>query len=158
MYKFRRLVTALVIFLSGAVLIPFVSLPAQAFSWELFATAYEDEATLIINHTEGKPGSYFEIKGKDFPPNATATVTINGTVLGTVTTDDDGEFEFELNTAGADEGGYQVIVSVNPTDSIRFTLDSSSPNTWPSVGAATAFPVPSGIAFTQFIYLPLILR
>ncbi|GAB4426406.1 MAG: hypothetical protein Kow0031_06180 [Anaerolineae bacterium] len=158
MYKFRRLLTALVVFLSGAVLIPFVSLPAQAFSWELFADAYESEPTLIIDHDEGKPGSSFEIKGKNFPPNATATITINGTVLGTIMTDGDGKFEIELNTTGADDGAYFVTASVNPTATIRFALDSSSPNTWPSPGVATVFPVPSGIAFTQSLYLPIILR
>lgn len=158
MYLSRRLLAAVVIFLSGVMLIPFISLPAQAFSWQLFAGAYEDEPTLTINNDVGKPGSFFEVRGKDFPANETATITINGATLGTVPTDDQGEFEFELDTTGADDGVYFVTGTVNPSATAKFTLDSASPNTWPSVGATLVFPVPSGIAFTEFIYLPITLR
>ncbi|MCL4303195.1 MAG: hypothetical protein KJ077_46345 [Anaerolineae bacterium] len=40
MSRFGRLAIALVIFLSGAVLTPFISLPAEAFGWEEYASAY----------------------------------------------------------------------------------------------------------------------
>lgn len=158
MYDIRRLLTALFILMAGVVLIPFISLPAQAFSWQLFAEAYETEPTLTINNDVGKPGSFFEVKGKNFPANATAVITINGTSIGTVTTNADGEFEFELNTTGAEDGFYFVTATVNRSATVKFTLDSGSPNTWPSVGTTPVFTVPAGIASTGFIYLPIILR
>ena len=40
MSRFGRLAIALVIFLSGAALTPFISLPAEAFGWEEYAGAY----------------------------------------------------------------------------------------------------------------------
>ena len=163
MYRFRRLAIAMFIFLVGIGLLPFVSLPAEAFSWELFANAYEDGPTLVINHNSGRPGSFFEVKGDNFPANATATITINGTTLGTVPTDSAGAIEFELNTTGLDptgddDGAYFVTGTVNPSATVRFDIDSSAPDTWPSVGTTPVFPVPPGIAFTRFIYLPIILR
>lgn len=159
MYLSRRLLTAVVIFLSGIVLIPFISLPAQAFSWQLFADAYDDGPTLTINHDVGQPGSFFEVKGENFPPNATVTVTINGTTLGTVTTDDDGEFEFELATTGADEGAYFVTAtSGSSSATVKFTLDSGFSTMWPAEGTLPLFNVPASIAFTEAVYLPIILR
>ena len=155
MYRSKRLLTALFIFLSGLLLLPFISLPAEAFSWQIFANAYETQ-TLTINHEVGKPGSYFKIKGEGFPANATATIVINGKTVGTIMTDADGKFEFELNTAGANDGAYFVTATVNPSATVKFTLDAASPNTWPAEGAATVFNVPPGIAFTNFIYLPMI--
>jgi hypothetical protein len=162
MYLSKRLVTALFILLSGLMLIPFISLPAQAFSWQLFANAYE-EPTLTISNTIGKPGSFFEITGKNYPANATATITINGRTLGTVTTDATGNFKFELSTpitGGQVEGAYFVTVTVNPDATIKFALDNNAPNTWPSPSGGTAqtFSVPAGIAFTNFIYLPIVFR
>lgn len=40
MSKFGRLAIALVIFLSGAILTPFISLPVKAFGWQEYANAY----------------------------------------------------------------------------------------------------------------------
>lgn len=164
MYQPKRFLTTLFIFLSGAMLIPFISLPAQAFSWQLFANAYEDVPILTIDHDEGGPGSFFEIKGDNFPPNATVTITVNGTTLGTWSSDADGKFEFELDTSnlnlnGDDDGVYFVTVTVNPSATIRFTIDKSAP-VWPSPsgGTAQSFNVPAGIAFTQFIYFPIVLH
>ena len=113
---------------------------------------------LDINHTLGKPGSYFTLTGSGYPAGKTATITINGNTIGTVQTDSNGAFTFELSTNSADEGVYFVTVSVNPGATIRFTLDANSPDTWPSSGSGTSFDVPAGIAFTELIYLPLIQR
>ncbi len=93
-----------------------------------------------------------------YPANNTATITINGNTIGTVQTDGKGAFTFELNTDNADDGAYFVTVTVNPSATVSFTLDSNSPNTWTSEGVGTSFNVPAGIAFTEFVYLPLIQR
>ena len=158
MYRLKRLLTALIIFSIGVALLPFISLPAEAFSWELFANAYQDQPTLTINNDLGKPGSFFEVKGEDFPANTTATIIINGTTLGSVPTDAKGDFAIELNTTGADEGAYFVTGAVNPSAMVKFVLDNGSPNTWPAVGTTPLFNVPAGIAFTEFVYLPMIVR
>ena len=115
------------------------------------------EPHLKINHSVGKPNSYFTLTGSGYPTNSTATIIINGNTIGTIQTDNKGAFEFELSTDNADEGAYFVTVTVNPSVTVRFTLDSSSANTWPS-GGGTSFDVPAGIAFTEFVYLPLIQR
>ncbi len=157
MNRISRLLTAVTILLSGVLLIPYVTLPAEAFSWQLFANVYE-EAVVDVNHSIGKPGSFFKITGSGFPLNSTASIMINGTSLGNLPTDGDGKFEFELNTVLASEGSYVVTASVNPSASVGFALDSTAPNTWPSEGAATQFPVPSGIAYTKFIYMPALFQ
>lgn len=41
MSRFFRLIIPLVIFLSGVALVPYFSWPDKAFSWQIFAQAYE---------------------------------------------------------------------------------------------------------------------
>ena len=128
---------------------------------------------LVINHMEGKPGSWFTLTGSDYPVNSTATIVVNGHAVGTVPVGDDGTFVIELNTDVADIGAYFVTIIQETSrtlatnrglafESIRataqFTLDDDSPNTWPQEGTGTSFNVPASIAFTEFIYLPLIQR
>ena len=105
----------------------------------------------------GAPGSFFTATGTGFPSNITATVTINSVALGTVPTDGNGDFAFILSTANADEGAYVVTASVNPTASARFILDADEP-VRPQEGDSTIFEVPAGIAFTKFVFLPIIMR
>ncbi|HXW00871.1 MAG TPA: hypothetical protein VEC93_20825 [Anaerolineae bacterium] len=40
MTRLKRLMIVLAIFLSGAILIPYFSLPDEAFSWQTFANGY----------------------------------------------------------------------------------------------------------------------
>ena len=47
MSKYKRLLVVLAILFSGVVLTPYVSLPAKAFGWQLFADAYEPAPNLI---------------------------------------------------------------------------------------------------------------
>jgi len=112
---------------------------------------------LSINYTSGSPGSFFTLSGSDFPPDSTATIVVNGRTLGTISTDSAGNFVFLLNTDQADEGHYIVTVTVNPSASVRFILDSNEPIR-PQEGSGTIFDVPSGIAFSSFVYLPLVQR
>jgi hypothetical protein len=48
MTKFSRLLIALVIFLSGVVLMPFISLPAEAIGWQSFANAYQPSVKVFL--------------------------------------------------------------------------------------------------------------
>jgi hypothetical protein len=68
-----------------------------------------------------------------------------------------GYLNFQFSTASADDGVYSVVVSVNPDAMTQFVLDSASPDTWPPE-YGDVVSVPSGIALTEFLYLPIILR
>ena len=118
---------------------------------------YEVIPSLAINFTAGAPGSYFTFTGIDFPANDTATISVNGHELGTVPTNTNGEFGFFFSTTNADEGAYYVTANVNPSATTRFTLDSHD-QVHPQEGTGTVFEVPAGIAFTNIINLPFILR
>jgi hypothetical protein len=112
-------------------------------------------ATLTINYTSGKPGSFFTLEGANFPINDVATITVNGAMLGTVPTDPNGDLVFLLNTDQADEGYYIVTTTVNPSSSARFNLDSNK-LIRPQEGQGTIFNVPSGLI--THLYLPLVHR
>ncbi|MFA5873549.1 MAG: hypothetical protein WC832_06260, partial [Anaerolineales bacterium] len=122
----------------------------------VFAIQQIPPASLTINYSSGAPGSYFTIAGSYFPPDSTATITVNGNVLGTVPTDSSGSFTFLFETSQADEGYYSVTVSVNPSASTQFTLDAEA-DLHPQEGSGTVFVVPDGIAY-HVIYLPLIVK
>jgi branched-chain amino acid transport system substrate-binding protein len=127
-------------------------------------------ADLTINYNSGSPGSAFTVAGANFPPNSTGTITINGHVVGTITVDGVGGFVFQLNTTDAGEGFYSVTftvnpgvtahlatVAVNPSATTKFTLDDTAALR-PVEGGGPVIAVPAGIAYTKFIYLPLVRR
>lgn len=112
---------------------------------------------LTMNYTSGAPGSYFNILGQFFPENSTATLSVNGRTVGTVPVGSSGTFAFTLTTDNADEGDYFVTASVNPTATKQFILDANEP-VRPEDDPADTFDVPAGIAFTESLYLPTIIR
>jgi hypothetical protein len=129
--------------------------------------AIQQVPALAINYSSGAPGSYFTITGYNYPPNSTATISINANVLGTVTTDSSGGFTFVLETnPTTDEGFYSVTVTVNdnastqiylnPSATTQFTLNAEDA-VHPQEGIGTMLEVPDGIAY-HFVYLPLIKR
>lgn len=89
---------------------------------------------LSIDYPYGAPGSTFIIIGQYFPPNVEATVSINGTVVGSVMTDSEGEFELSL-TMDPDSlfGWYIITVSASGqlqeiiSESVTIKLDEASP-------------------------------
>jgi len=114
-------------------------------------------AGLSINYLGGAPGSFFTITGFNYPPSSTASISINGTVLGTVPTDSSGNFTFLLQTSPTtDEGYYNVTASVNPSATTHFKLDDTA-DVHPQAGSGTVFPVPDGIAY-HALYLPMTVR
>lgn len=116
------------------------------------------EATLSINFLTGEPGSFFTVTGSNFPADGPVTVQINGTLIDTtLTTDLLGNLAFILDTSLASEGRYYVTVTVNPSLTVQFDLDPSEPYRAQS-GDAEIIIVPEGIALTEAIYLPLVLR
>ena len=111
---------------------------------------------LSINYNTGAPGSYFTITGTGFPANSPANISINSLVLGTEPTDANGDFTFLLSTSSADEGVYYVTVSVNPSATVQFILDSNEPIRVKD-GTGTIFSVPAGIVYKQ-VFLPLVIE
>lgn len=113
---------------------------------------------LTSNYLTGKPGSFFTLSGSEYPSSITVTITINGHNLGVVSTNSTGEFSFLLDTSEADEGGYVVTTKTKNFDlSIFLRLDSNFALR-PKEGSGITFSVPSGIALTEFVYLPIVQR
>jgi hypothetical protein len=121
------------------------------------AYEYGPSAALDINYDAGAPGSFFTLSGRDFPANAIAAISVNGTALGTIPIDGSGSFSFLLSTANAGEGAYFVTAAVNPSAGTRFILSSDEP-TRPQEGSGPVFDVPAGIAYTESVFLPIVLR
>ena len=79
--------------------------------------------------------------------------------LGTIFTGATGNFTFSLTTdALANEGTYFVTVSVNPSATTAYILDAGEP-TRLLEGEHETYNVPQDtIAYTDFIYLPVVTR
>jgi photosystem II stability/assembly factor-like uncharacterized protein len=112
---------------------------------------------LATNYGGGAPGSYFTFTGSDFPPNGTATITVNGHVLGTVSADPSGNLEFLLRThLTTQEGFYTVTASVTASAMVHLTLDADL-EVRPQEGSGPIFDVPDGIAH-RAVFLPLVVK
>ena len=76
----------------------------------------------------------------------------------TLTVSESSEFIVFLDTAGADEGAYDVTASVNPTATVSLLLSSGAPQR-PQEGGGQTLNVPAGIGIPlKSVYLPLIVR
>ena len=112
---------------------------------------------MLVDFTSGTPGSTFTVSGLYYPFNSQATIYINRVELGTFMTDDQGAFTLTLATPPAAEDGlYQVTVTVNPTATLVLRLDFSEP-------LHTTDPLPINIVSTvtdawEFIYIPIVTR
>ncbi len=158
MKQYRRLLIAMAILLSGAALIPYISLSSEPFRWQRYADIYEpDQPSLAINYVTGQPDSFFSLIGNNFPSDEMATVSINGETLGTVSTNSDGVLGFVLDTANADEGFYGITASAGVSASVGFLLDADAPLRLQE-DTGTTFEVPAGIGLTEFVYLPFNFR
>jgi hypothetical protein len=144
---------ALGIFLVGAALIPFVGLPREGFSWQRFADAYLP-LTFEINYKTGSPGSFFTVNGYNFPPNDTITILANEVILDSVTSDDNGNLLFLINTSLADSGFYIIKTSLVDGPEISFSLSLDAPLR-PQESDGQIIMLPAGIAY-QLIHLPFV--
>ena len=162
MFHFSRIWLALFVLLSGAALVPLAGSPAETFEWQRYAGVY-DEPDLVVNYTDGQPGSYFHVSGTGFQsgsslfPNAPVTVSANGYVLGTPSTDSSGNLEFNLNTFAANTGSYYITVSDGTLSlTVRIVLSESAPLR-PLEGTGETLNIPAGIGLTE-LFLPVIKR
>jgi alpha-tubulin suppressor-like RCC1 family protein len=114
--------------------------------------------SLVTNYSNGQPGSSITITGWDFPPESEATLTINGEVQSsTVSVSPTGSFIVFLDTTGSDEGSYFITASVNPSATVSFILGDGAPLRIQEGGGQT-FEVPTGIAYDDFVFLPVVRR
>jgi photosystem II stability/assembly factor-like uncharacterized protein len=118
---------------------------------------YIPPPVIEINYTSGAPGSFFTISGTDFPADSTVDLSVNGHALDQIQTDSSGGFTVILDTSNAEEGVYFFSAVLNPTYTTSFRLDAAEPLR-PQEGSASIYELPSGIAFTDFIYIPYIQR
>lgn len=120
--------------------------------------AVEPTVALTINYTTGAPGSFFNITGTGYPANGTATISINGEIVGTVLTGQDGGFSITLQTTpNSGEGTFMVTVSMNPSVTIQYQLKVNAPLRTQE-GNLPIYAVPEDIAAFHFIYLPVVIR
>jgi hypothetical protein len=113
-------------------------------------------STLVINYSNGSPGSYFNIIGTNYLPDQEVSVVVNGHVLiDDLYIDSSGYFSFLIDTTGADPGKY--IVNITGAEDLRvgFVLDSSYP-TRAQEGSGPVITLPTGIALTHSVYIPLV--
>lgn len=163
MSAWKRLLIATSVLLSGLLLTPFVALPSQAFSWQLFTGAYGSVPAIGANYAAGAPGSYFSFSGFNFPADQPVTVRVNGRPLGVIATADDGTLSFSIATAGAGEGTYEVTAAflgeegaTEVSASTSILLDEDEP-VREREGTAVVFFLPPGLA-SQSLFLPMLRR
>jgi hypothetical protein len=148
----RHSLHVLFILTIGLVLLPFINKPTEAIGWKLFASAYTPD--LDVHENMGAPGSVFAFTGSAFPSNSNAIIYVNNDIVGVVTTDGSGMGTFKIDTTGATDGLYNVVMAVDSNISALadFELDSLEAMVSPPAG----FGGPT-FGTTGFdIYLPVI--
>ena len=123
-----RFLTAAIIFLSGLALLPFAKLSADPLGWQRYAGVYNPD--LDVNPDKGFPGTAFVYVGSGYPPNALATVYVDGVPLGTLMTDGSGWATFAIQTTSSDPlGRYYVTMATDPntSDTKDFDLEDDEP-------------------------------
>jgi hypothetical protein len=118
---------------------------------------YMRAPTLTVNYADGAPGSFFTFTGADFPAGAAVTLAVNGRALGTLSSDASGGLVFLVSTTDADEGAFFVTATAGLSATAGFVLDSAN-EVRLREGSGQVFGLPSGIALTESIYLPVALR
>jgi Tol biopolymer transport system component len=124
---------------------------------DIFVRDYLPDPTLSVNFATGQPGSFFAFASTYYPAQATVQVWVNGVLLGNVTANGDGDVRFRLQSQpGTDVGAYFVTVqSGTSTIHASFRLDNAAPLR-ADTGSDQLFVLPDGIAFTHFLYLPVV--
>mgnify|MGYP001037351429 FL=1 len=138
----------------NVVLNRFAQFPDPADKWDCFVQA----PSLTLNFDTGAPGSYFTVTGENFPPLNVAHISVNSVELSQAETDIHGGFTVVLSTeAGAAEGYYDVVATVNPEASTFYILDVVE-EVRPLESAAPVIPVPEDVPSLQKLFLSLIYR
>lgn len=152
-----RISIALVVFLSGVILVPAMGLPTDGFNWQRYAGVYEP-TSLDINHASGAPGSFFTILGTNFSPKTTASIVANGSLLGDVDTSEDGDLLFLIDSTNAEDGYYIIEVRGDETAQIKLLIKTGD-TLWPQEDSGPIFSLfASGVSPVELIFMPVIER
>ena len=149
-----RISMVAVILLAGALLLPFIGLPAEALGWELFAGVYTPE--LEVNQDSGRPGSIFSFMGSNYPAGAQAVVYVNGIARGSLVTDSNGSAAFLVDSTFSPAGLYNVTleVDINASATQSFELTASGDLVLPP----QEFEGPTFLVTDVTMFLPIISR
>jgi Tol biopolymer transport system component len=110
---------------------------------------------LTINYPVGTPGSFFTVSGSRFLAESNVSLVVNGTNLGNVTSDSNGEFVIILATDAADPGVYILHAAAGTLEGgVVFILDQNSTER-PQEAQGAIFNIPPGIAYTHFSSIPV---
>lgn len=150
---FVRFGLALYLLLVGVSMLPHVGFSAERLGWEQFAGLYQPQVDLV-GKGSGAPGSAFRFSAAGYPPNAWATVYVNGVSSGVVRINSQGELDFLVQSASsAAPGAYLVTLAVDATISATASLRVDAgepivraPNRW-SGPTLPLKPGPSGSAY-----------
>ena len=105
----------------------------------------------------GAPGSYFIITGRNFPPNTSITLFINGILLADVMTDANGTFTVVIvTTRDTLPGNYQLSTSAPYNAATTITLDEGAPMQQPDPQGQPPLTIPTGVQPTSNIFLPVV--
>jgi len=127
--RFGRLVLAVL----ASTLIVLTVAPAEA-------QDYPGGPTLTVDRPSVVCGETVVITGKDFLPNTEVTLTVGGEVIGTTTTDSQGNFSFRWTVPCALSGSV-TVTATDRVNTLSVSLTVSAPGPAPT---AAPTPTPSG--------------
>ena len=128
------------------------------------------QTMLLVNVSDGAPGSVFAITGAQFPPNTPLSVLVNGEPLSiTLQSDANGSFAFLLQTSAlAQDGVYEVLVTTSGgraytaaviSAQVRYIIsNASSLRREPIPPPATRANVPPSIRPLHLMFVPPVSR
>lgn len=128
--------------------------PDPAGRWDAFAAPPNPQ--MAINYPGGAPGSYLNVTGSGFPPEGTASIVVNGSLLDALPVDESGAIAFTLTTDEAAAGTYRLRTTVNPSGGTRFVIDPAQP-VRVREGELPLVEVREGL-IPKTVFLPLVVR
>jgi hypothetical protein len=155
MKSMARIFIAMLVFLTGVILVPAMGLPTEGFNWQRYAGVY-DETSLTINHDSGAPGSFFTVLGTNFSPESMVGVFANGVFLGELETTESGDLLFLIDSTAAEDGYYllEVIGSESAQTRVLIRADDTL---WPQEDEGPVFLLAQpDIAPYYLIFMPVI--
>lgn len=118
-----------------------LALPSTA----AMAQSYPDTPTLTVDQTVVPPCTTVVLTGTGFLPNTLVTITVGGTVIGTVTTDADGNYTFPYTISCSEVDGAVLtftasdgtnVLSVSVTIEAAAVTTTTAGGTLPKTGAS----------------------
>jgi len=99
-----------------------------------FAQSYPSTPTLTVDQPVVPPCTKIVLTGTGFLPNTVVTITVDGTVVGTVTTDDQGSYTFPYTVSCSEVDGAVLTFTGNDgtnilSVSVRIEAAAATPTT-----------------------------